>query len=303
MERELAVFMDIDREALPVGRLWVRTKGAVENSGFEYDPAWIRNSKGFALGPNLDRLPGLFPSGEGLFNAFKDPAPDRWGQKVMRHYERQRSKLAGTTTRTLRDVDFLSGVDDLTRLGALRFKERGGQDFLTKGTNPVPPMVELSKLLSAADRVEKGRERKSDLDVLLAPAGSLGGARPKATVLDKSGRLSMAKFPWDQDDWPVILWETVLLNLAIPAGITVAPHRLESVGTKKVLMTERFDRGDESLRIPYVSVCTMLDAKDHETRSYLEIVDVLRQSGSAPAEDARQLWRRMVYCKKCNLDQ
>lgn len=295
MERELAVFMDIDRTPLPVGRLWVRDKGRAETSGFEYDPFWIKRPGAFALGPDLPLSPGHHPSGEGLFNAFKDPAPDRWGQMVMRHYERQRAKLAGTEPRQLRGMDFLWGVDDLTRLGALRFKTPGRGDFVTRSTNPVPPLVELSKLLGAADRVEKGRERKRDLDILLAPAGSLGGARPKATVGDLDGKLHMAKFPWDQDEWPVILWEAALLQMAEAAGIDVAPFRLTRVGVKQVLLARRFDREGIDLRIPYVSACTMLDAKDHETRSYMEIMDVLRQSGAAPEGDGRQLWRRMVF--------
>lgn len=294
MDRELTVFMDIERTPLPVGRLWVRDKGRGETSGFEYDPSWIRRPGAFALGPNLPLGAGLYPSGEGLFNEFKDPAPDRWGQMIMRHYERQRAKLAGTEPRTLKGMDFLSGVDDQTRLGALRFKRPGEDDFITKGTNPVPPLVELSKLLSAADRVEKGRERKRDLDILLAPAGSLGGARPKATVRDRDGSLHLAKFPWNKDEWPVILWETVLLHLAEAAGVAVTPFRLEPVGLKRVLLATRFDRAGD-VRVPYVSACTMLDAKDHETRSYLEIVDALRQSGAAPTEDAQQLWRRMVF--------
>ena len=296
MERELSVYLDIEGNALSVGRLRVRDKGRVETSGFEYDPTWIRRPGAFALGPNLPLLPGLFPSGSGLFNEFKDPAPDRWGQKVMRHYERQRAKIAGTEPHTLRGMDFLSGVDDQTRLGALRFKKPGGGDFITQGTNPVPPMVELAKLLSAANRVEKGRERPGDLNILLAPAGSLGGARPKATILDRNGVLCMAKFPWDQDEWPVILWETVLLHLAKSAGITISPFVLERVGSKKVLLSRRFDRNGLGHRIPYVSVCTMLGAEDQgDTRSYLEIVDALRQSGAAPEEDARELWRRMVF--------
>src|SRR5688572_27452734 len=130
MERELVVFMDIDRTPLSVGRLWVRDKGRAETSGFEYDPSWIKRPGAFALGPNLPLSRGHHASGEGLFNAFKDPAPDRWGQMVMRHYERHRAKLAGTEPRQLRGMDFLSGVHDLTRLGALRFKTPGGGDFI-----------------------------------------------------------------------------------------------------------------------------------------------------------------------------
>lgn len=296
MERELAVFMDIERHPLPVGRLWVRDKGRGETSGFEYDPSWVKRPGAFALAPNLPLGAGLFPSSDGLFGAFTDPAPDRWGQKVMRHYERHRAKTAGTTPRDMRGMDFLVGVDDQTRLGAMRFKWPGNEEFVAKSQNPVPPLVELSKLLSAATRVERGRERRNDLDILLAPAGSLGGARPKATIRDREGQLHLAKFPWeDHDEWPVVLWEAAVLQLANDAGIAVPSFRIEQVGLKRVLLVKRFDRHDTDIRVPFVSAHTMLDAKDHETRSYLELADVLQQSGSAPQADMSQLWRRMVF--------
>jgi serine/threonine-protein kinase HipA len=296
MEREALVFADLDRTAHPLGRLWVREKNGRETATFEYDPAWLKRAGAFALAPSLPLTAGSFFSDKGLFGAFTDPAPDRWGQKLMRHYERDRATKAGTQPRALLAADFLLGVDDETRLGALRFKLADGGDFVSRSHAPVPPLIELKNLLSATDRIEKGRERKTDLALVLAPGGSLGGARPKATVRDRDGRLHVAKFPWVKDDWPVIPWEITALDLAKAAAISVPEYRLEMVGQKPVLLMARFDRIGVDVRVPFMSAMTALDAKDHdEGRSYLEIVDILRQIGGAPAADIAQLWRRMVF--------
>ena len=170
--------------------------------------------------PSLELGEGSFHSDNGTFDPFRDSSPDRWGQKLMRHRERSRASAAGTKARTLSAGDFLVGVDDETRMGALRFKDTDGTDFLSQSDNPVPPLIELRRLLGATNRLERGRERKGDLELILAPGGSLGGARPKATVRGKDGRLNVAKFPWVKDDWSVIRWEAVALDLAstCPSG-------------------------------------------------------------------------------------
>jgi serine/threonine-protein kinase HipA len=194
METEVHVYLDVERQPALVGRLWARTRQGRETATFVYDPGWLRRRGAIALAPSLPLTPGPFHSDRGLFDAFSDAAPDRWGQKLMRHHERQRAAAAGTDARTLAGIDFLVGVDDETRLGALRFKPPGGAAFLTQTGRAVPPLVELGKLLSASDRIEKGRERKGDLALLLAPGGSLGGVRPKAVVRDRTGHLHLAKF-------------------------------------------------------------------------------------------------------------
>jgi serine/threonine-protein kinase HipA len=187
------------------------------------------------------------------------------------------------------------GVDDETRLGALRFKEAGGTEFLSQSRSPVPPLFDLRKLLAATSRLERGRQRKGDLELVLAPGGSLGGARPKATVRGDDKRLHVAKFPWIQDDWPVIRWEAATLSLAHSAGIDVPQWKLIPQHGNAVLLLARFDRAGVNLRIPFMSAMTALDAKDHEEHGYLELVDVLRQVGDAREMDAQQLWRRMVF--------
>ena len=295
MERELRVYADLKGVAVPVGRLWVKDRAGKESATFEYEAGWLKHPQRFALAPTLMLTTGKFHSADDLFNAFTDPAPDRWGRKLMRHFEVESAKAEGRTPRTLLGSDFLAGVDDEVRLGALRFKRPGDDKFLAHTGRPVPPLIELVELLSATDRIEKGKPRKKDIQLVLAPGGSLGGARPKATVRDR-GKLHIAKFPWVRDEWPVIQWEAALLELAAAAGVTTPPARLERVGTKPVLLMDRFDREGSDVRVPFMSAMTALDAKDHsEDRSYIEILDVIRQFGAFPKEDARQLWRRMAF--------
>jgi serine/threonine-protein kinase HipA len=296
MEREISVYLDLSGRPLLVGRLWARVRQGRETATFAYDPGWLRRPGAIALAPSLPLTAGAFHSDNGLFAAFSDAAPDRWGQKLMRHHERQRAAAVGTEPTKLHEVDFLIGVEDEIRLGALRFKQPAVDAFLSNTAAPVPPIVELRKLLSATERFERGKERKGDLALLLAPGGSLGGVRPKAVVRDPAGDLHLAKFPWKNDDWSVILWEKVTLDLASAAEIVVPSYRIEKAGTKTVLLIRRFDRQGVGVRVPFMSAMTALGVRDRdEDHSYLEIVDALRQMGDAPPIDIRQLWRRMVF--------
>jgi serine/threonine-protein kinase HipA len=186
-------------------------------------------------------------------------------------------------------------VDDEARPGALRFRAKENEPFLAEhDVTRIPPLIELPRLLSAAERVASDSDSDEDLRLLLAPGASLGGARPKASVRDRDGHLAFAKFPHKDDETNTVLWEAVALALAAKAGITVPEWRLEIVGEKPVLLLRRFDRAG-AIRIPFLSARSMLDASDHETRSYLEIVDALRQQGAAAKADMRELWRRIVF--------
>ena len=295
MQRELLVYLDIDGEPVLVGRLWARERTGRETSSFEYDASWLKRRGAFALSPSLMLARGQFQSAKGIANAFSDTAPDSWGKKLMLRRERARAKKAKTQPRTLFDIDYLAGVDDQTRMGALRFRDVDGAAFLTSTGEPVPPLIDLARLLSATDRIERDKETDEDLKLVLAPGTSLGGARPKATIRDGDGALLIAKFPKRDDDWPVTLWEAVLLDLAKKAGIQVPPWRLDKIAKKPVLLVRRFDR-DHMRRIPFMSAMTALDATDHgEQRSYLEILDVIRQVGSSPGTDIEELWRRMTF--------
>jgi serine/threonine-protein kinase HipA len=296
MERTVFVYLDLRGTPYLVGRLWGRTRNNKESATFEYDKTWLAHADRFALEPALKLGPGPFytPLDKPLFGAIGDSAPDRWGRVLMRRAERRRADRAGETPRTLWEIDYLLMVDDEARQGALRFAEREGGPFLARAATTIPPLIELPRLLSAAEHVASDSDTDEDLRLLLAPGSSLGGARPKASVRDRDGHLAVAKFPHQGDEINTVRWEAVALTLAAKAGIQVPAWRVEDVAGKQVLLLRRFDRAS-GIRLPFLSAMSMLGANDNDTRSYLEFVDALRQYGAAPKEDMRALWRRILF--------
>jgi len=297
MDREALVYLELAGRPHLVGRLWARARKDKESATFEYDKTWLEHNERFSLEPALTLGPGPFHTAADvpMFGAIGDSAPDRWGRALMRRMERKLAERERRAPRTLQEMDFLLLVDDEVRLGALRFAEREGGPFLREaGVKRIPPVVELPKLLAAAQRVIDEKETDEDLRLLLAPGSSLGGARPKASVREKNGSLAIAKFPRKDDEVNTVVWEAIAFALAKKAGIAIPSARLETIAKKPVLILERFDRA-AARRIPFLSAMSMLGAKDNETRSYLEIVDALRQHGAAPKEDMEALWRRMVF--------
>ena len=297
MDQEALVYVDLDGTPHLVGRLWVRVRKNRESATFEYDPTWLERGERFSLEPALQLGPGPYhtPADMPMFGAIGDSAPDRWGRALMRRVERRRAEQEGRAPRTLREIDYLVRVDDEARQGALLFTEEEGGPFVREeGESRIPPVVDLPRLLSAAERVVEEKDTDEDLRLLIAPGSSLGGARPKASVRDTGGDLAIAKFPRRDDELNIVVWEGVALALARKAGIDVPSARIETVAGRPVLLLRRFDR-DGARRIPFLSAMSMLGAKDHETRSYLEIVDALRQYGAAPKDDMRGLWRRLVF--------
>lgn len=297
MERQVLVYADLDGVTHLVGRLWARERKGKEGATFEYDRAWLDNTNRFALEPALAVGPGPFHTGADMpmFGAIGDSAPDRWGRVLMRRMERRRAEHERQTPRTLHEIDYLLLVDDEARAGALRFAEQEGGPFLRPAEiKRIPPLVELPELLSAAEHVVEDTDTEEDLRLLIAPGSSLGGARPKASVRENDGHLAIAKFPRRDDEWSTVRWEAVALNLARNAGIHVPSARIEIIADKPVLLLRRFDR-EGNRRIPFLSAMSMLGARDNETRSYMEIVDALRQHGAAPQEDMKALWQVMVF--------
>lgn len=297
MDRQTFVYVDLDGTPHLVGRLWAHVRRNKESASFEYDRAWLENPMRFSLEPALQVGQGAFhtPADMPMWGAIGDSAPDRWGRALMRRAERRRAERAGTAPRSLQEIDFLLLVDDEARQGALRFAEQEGGPFLREeGGKRIPPLLELPELLSAAEHVVEDKDTEDDLRLLIAPGSSLGGARPKASVIDKDGQLAIAKFPRGDDDYNTVVWEAIALALAAKAGISVAESRVETVSNKPVILLRRFDR-KKNVRTPFLSAMSMLGAKDRETTSYLEIVDALRQHGAAPKEDMEQLWRRIVF--------
>lgn len=297
MDRELYVYADLAGQPHLVGRLWVRFVRGRESATFEYDPAWLDNPLQFALQPALRLGPGPHHAraGKSLFGAFGDSAPDRWGRMLLQREERRKAAVEGRRARTLAEVDYLLGVGDSARMGALRFSEDLGGPFLaTDDGRQIPPLVQLGALLTAAQNIDADGGSDEDIRILLAPGGSLGGARPKAAVVDHDGVLSIAKFPKRGERDDVIGWEALALTLAAQAGLRTAEWRIERPGAASVLVLRRFDR-ERELRVPFISAMSMLDADDRETRSYMELADALRQHGSEPGADCAELWRKIVF--------
>lgn len=297
MDREALVYVDLDGTPQLVGRLWGRIRKNRESATFEYDRKWLESPARFSLEPALGLDPGPFHTAADMpmFGAIGDSAPDRWGRALMRRMERRCAEREKQTPRTLQEMDYLLLVDDEARQGALRFSESEGGPFLREeSVKRIPPLIELPKLLSAAQHVVEEKDTDEDLQLLFAPGSSLGGARPKASVRDKDGNLAIAKFPRRDDDINVVAWEAVALTLAKKSGILVTAGRIEIVAKKSVLLLRRFDR-DGKRRIPFLSAMSMLGAKDNDSRSYLEMVDALRQHGAAPKADMEALWRRIVF--------
>ena len=212
----------------------------------------------------------------------------------MQRAERRRAEREGRAVRTLMESDYLLGVTDETRLGALRFRRMGEEEFLATSEMGVPALVELGRLLQCTERILRDEETDEDLRLIFAPGSSLGGARPKASVVDQHGCLSIAKFPKETDEYSIETWEEIALRLAEKAGIVTPMHELLQVAGRAVLLSRRFDRAG-SRRIPFLSAMAMLGAKDGEGGSYPEMVDVLSRHGANAKDDARNLYRRVAF--------
>ncbi len=297
MEEKTYVYVDLGGTSVLVGTLWSRARKGQESASFEYQKSWLENPKRFSLEPALILGPGPYHTEEGkaLFGALGDSAPDRWGRVLMRRAENRQAKLERRAPRTLREIDYLLMVDDEARQGALRFAKSEGGPFVREGGEArIPPLIDLPRLLAAAEHFEEDNDTEEDIRLLLAPGSSLGGARPKASVRGTDGQLLIAKFPHKGDETNAVLWEALALKLAAKAGINAASWRVEQVSKKPTLLLSRFDR-DGKRRLPFLSAMSMLGAKDRETHSYLELVDALRQHGAQVEKDLEQLWRRIVF--------
>lgn len=212
----------------------------------------------------------------------------------MRKAERFRSAHSQKTPRTLSEVDYIMGVTDVSRMGALRFQYPGQSVYEAPETTGVPQIVDLGRLLQITHRVLNEQVDADDLKILFAPGTSLGGARPKASVLDQCGALSIAKFPKEQDEYSIERWEAVAMCLAEQAGIHVASYDLIEVMGKPVYLSRRFDR-HQSERVPWMSAMSMLGLVDGERSSYLDLVDVIGFNSVQADVQRKELFRRMVF--------
>ena len=296
-ERVVEIDIELDGAMVPVGTMRCVPSRARETVVFEYSDDWLNRPERFAIDQGVPLSPGPFvPSGNGeMFPALGDSAPDNWGRALMRRRERRRAAREERPVRTLFETDYLMGVSDVSRIGALRLRWRGDADYAAPIQDGVPGYIALQRLLDAVGRFEAGEERDEDLDLIFAPGASLGGARPKCSVYDVQGKLSIAKFPKADDDYSKERWEEVAARLADRAGLTMADHSLANIGDQPVYLSARFDRRAAGERIPYMSAMTMTQNRDGVSGSYLEIVDAITRTGSQATRDREELYRRLVF--------
>ena len=285
-----------DRSA-HAGALYAHRRGRTQSASFAYEPAYLRRPDAWAIDPALPLKTGAYQTatGQALFGALTDCAPDRWGQTLLTRREAHLARQEGRAARTLSDLDFLLEARDDLRQGALRFSDSPDPDgpFLATGDHGVPALTDLPALLDLADKATADAADLSDLQRLVHVGSSLGGARPKAHVRASDGSLAIAKFPSaNQDTWNVMAWEKVALDLARAGGLRVPDSQLLHLNGRSVLVVKRFDRTPDSGRIGYVSAMTMLEATDRDQRSYLEIAGVIEERSDQPTLDLRELWRR-----------
>jgi len=258
---------------------------------FTYDEGYLAGNDNWNIDPALTLTTGAQSSRNGLPGAFRDASPDRWGQALIRHRFIRENQQRGGPLRSPNEVDYLLGVSDSARQGNLRFALEKDGVFLHP-SDEIPKLVALPKLLDAAHRYAAEQDEDAILILLGAGSASLGGARPKAAILDGED-LYIAKFPHRQDKWDVMAWEWASLSVAAEAGIAVPENRLVEIDGQNVLLVKRFDRINGK-RIAYISAMTLLCMTDGEQADYAEIAEKLRDVSAFAKEDLQELYRRIV---------
>lgn len=289
---------------LPMGQLFATPSRGKEIFSFEYAPDWLKSGHAQVIDPALQLYhgPQYLRAGRDNFGAFLDSSPDRWGRVLLDRREAQSAREQARKLSTLRESDYLLGVYDGHRMGALRFRIANGPFLDDNQDLASPPWTSLRELEQASLHLEdEGAEESPSygkwLRMLIAPGRSLGGARPKASVLDPQNHLWIAKFPSRSDTADVGGWESVVHALAQQAGIRVAEGQRQQLGSKyHTFLSKRFDRTEQGGRIHFASAMTLLERQDGEEGvSYLELAQFIMQQGAHPARDLEELWRRIAF--------
>lgn len=298
---QLWVWLD-DPAFGPLQHIGTLSRGERGSVRFAYEPTWLKHAHAFPLDPELDLTAGEFFPGNSNFGVFMDSCPDRWGQVLMKRREAVEARDQGRKPKTLGYWDFLLGVQDFTRMGALRFSRLGEHVFLADEAFSAPPVARMAELQAIAFELTKRKQEdpgkiKEWLRVLVAPGSSLGGARPKANLVDEDGSLWIAKFPSAEDEYDVALWEKLLQDLAQQCGILAPDSRLMRIGGGfHTFLVKRFDRHGGRRRF-FASAMTMLGHGDTEDASYLELAEFIATYGEADhiAGDLAELFTRVVF--------
>jgi serine/threonine-protein kinase HipA len=284
----IEVHIDWQGQTNLVGRLHPAERGS--SVSFEYATEWLQREDAFAIDPTSLPLQRGAHHGKTLFGAIQDCGPDRWGRILIERAVRKKV----LAQKPYRDIDYVLALDDVARVGALRFRFNAESPFLAVTTGKLPPLVRLNALLRATDAIHSETETAQDLRFLLGAGSPLGGARPKSAVSLADERLAIAKFPKPDDTRDIAAGEILALTLAAQAGIQVAEHRLVPVGGNSVAVVTRFDRAGTN-RIPFISAVTLLGLPQGEPGAYTLLADGIRQFGNDVPGDLRELWRRLVF--------
>ena len=309
MER-LLVFADFDWLDKPelVGELCYEKLRGSESYAFRFDDNWLKFHAGIKLSEDINNYPGLqyTQPGNDIFGCFSDALPDRWGRTLLKRRGQIQASEEKRAVRNLSSFDYLMGIDDFSRMGGFRLKRELDGDFINVSPSlKIPPLTELRQLVLASQEVEKSEENdvlpeKKWIAQLIQPGTSLGGARPKAGVLDDSGNLCIAKFPSRKDDYDTGLWEHFSHLLARKAGINAAQTKvLGGLGKYHTLLSKRFDRTDEGKRIHFASSMSLIGLRDGDNAQggygYLNIVDFILQSCCDVEKNLQELYRRVAF--------
>lgn len=309
MER-LLVFADFDWLDKPelVGELCYEKLRGSDSYAFQYDEHWLKGHAEVKLSEDINNYPGMqyTQPGQDVFGCFSDALPDRWGRTMLKRREQILASEEKRAVRSLSSFDYLMGIDDFSRMGGFRFKKELEGEFINVSASlKIPPLTELKDLLHASREIEKSEEanvlpEKKWIAQLIQPGSSLGGARPKASVLDEKGNLCIAKFPSRKDDYDAGLWEHFSHLLAQKAGIEVAQTKvLGGLGKYHTFLSRRFDRKDEAKRVHFASSMSLLGLKDGDNAQggygYLDMVDFILQGCCDVEQNLQELYRRVAF--------
>ncbi len=287
-----------------IGILSAHQAKAKKAFSFEYNKEWIKSKPQMLLDPEIQWYAGQqFSNKEQNFGIFLDSMPDTWGLALLKRRAAQKAKEEGRSVPTLYDIDFLLGVYDENRMGALRFKLNPDGQFLDNDHDaPAPPLYSIRELQHAADIIESDPDNediKKWITMLMAPGSALGGARPKANILNETGHPMIAKFPSRNDTIDKAAWEFLAYKLALQAGIEMTESKIQHIAGKyNTFFTKRFDRvGGE--RVHFASAMTMTNNNEDTIKdnpaSYLDLAEFIQYSGANIQADLHQLWKRIIF--------
>ena len=308
--KKLYVFADFDwlKEPRLVGELSYESLRGSDSYGFCYSNEWLKDYGSLFLSDDLNNYPGqqYTALGKDIFGCFSDALPDRWGRTLINRREQILAKDEKRPVRRLSSFDYLIGIEDFSRMGGFRFKESMDGDYINASeTLRIPPLTDIRELIAASSEIEKSEEEDQLPEMrwiaqLVQPGSSLGGARPKASVLDENKNLCIAKFPSRKDDYDAGLWEYFSHLLAKKTGINAAETRVISTNDKyHTLLSRRFDRREDGKRIHFASAMTLLGLNDganaNTGNGYLDIVDFIIQNCTNVEDNLKELYRRVAF--------